>query len=759
MTSSSIGKTCFDAIRAKQSAVAAGYDPIGVGRHEQEVYEELLSRAVDSSSSSIPIEDGGRWKAKARRQTPLVNAGYASRVLSISYAIRSYVSYHKFISAYQHHREGEEQNKTRAKKQRIRIVFLGCGVDVIGLWTRCLLPTDDNSNNVSVTIVEVDTPEVCSIKRKMIADQGMVKNIVEHFRGDDGDSDSNAGSSPYHTGTIVLPQFSSNDRADDKPSSSSLEDGDCDGEAPFDYVLIPGDLNDTSTLETILASNNNNNNYKDNPEEDLIPTLVVSELVLSYVSPSGTDRLLRWCSDRLCRTPDSALVLLEALGSPIVAATNGVENGYNGPAYLVSVEEGYRRDYCQKFNDKMERGRSTSSSSSDGFFHPIGSSGDEITRRLVEAGFARTSSTTGLGVVSSFAAAFAANSTTTTTTTTHNNNNNDDGDDDDVASSKTLECPEVFDEHAALILHLRSYAMACAWIDPSQQHTRQRKHRTDVAFFRRMMCPWKRRQKRRQPGAGLGRCDLAFVQSGLPIIDSRKGIVYTEIEICDEESVQNLFRNTYGKEYTDKYPAIRKMVKGVLNKDLRKTETITTSMTTTTTTTTTTRNQLGHHNTSSNTNTSDSNIGNSREAIFDGSSNIADCYRSAGGIFLVAIRYTRILVEDGKPDDDDDQSKFRQVVGCVGIRSSDGNADGTLEIFRLAVDIHHRGQGIASNLLRVAEEYARQRQRGRAGNLRFVANTLTILEAATGLYESHGYRAEKETPLGSKLVLRTYAKN
>mmetsp|Transcript_24682 Transcript_24682/g.52285 ORF Transcript_24682/g.52285 Transcript_24682/m.52285 type:complete len:446 (-) Transcript_24682:27-1364(-) len=335
----------------------------------------------------------------------------------------------------------------------------------------------------------------------------------------------------------------------------------------------------------------------------------------------------------------------------------------------------------------------------------------------------------------------------------------DDGDDDDVASSKTLECPEVFDEHAALILHLRSYAMACAWIDPSQQHTRQRKHRTDVAFFRRMMCPWKRRQKRRQPGAGLGRCDLAFVQSGLPIIDSRKGIVYTEIEICDEESVQNLFRNTYGKEYTDKYPAIRKMVKGVLNKDLRKTETITTSMTTTTTTTTTTRNQLGHHNTSSNTNTSDSNIGNSREAIFDGSSNIADCYRSAGGIFLVAIRYTRILVEDGKPDDDDDQSKFRQVVGCVGIRSSDGNADGTLEIFRLAVDIHHRGQGIASNLLRVAEEYARQRQRGRAGNLRFVANTLTILEAATGLYESHGYRAEKETPLGSKLVLRTYAKN
>jgi len=40
-----------------------------------------------------------------------------------------------------------------------------------------------------------------------------------------------------------------------------------------------------------------------------------------------------------------------------------------------------------------------------------------------------------------------------------------------------------------------------------------------------------------------------------------------------------------------------------------------------------------------------------------------------------------------------------------------------------------------------------------------VAKTLTLLEAAGKLYESAGYTAESETPLGAtQLVLRTYAK-
>ena len=122
------------------------------------------------------------------------------------------------------------------------------------------------------------------------------------------------------------------------------------------------------------------------------------------------------------------------------------------------------------------------------------------------------------------------------------------------------------------------------------------------------------------------------------------------------------------------------------------------------------------------------------------------------------------MKHDGDDDNEDminntEHKRRRHVVGCVGIRSceaKDIDASRTLEIFRLAVDANHRGQGIARNLLQAAELYAQEQRRNKC--LRFVANTLTILDAAAGLYESCGYQAEKDLPLGSKLVMRTYIK-
>ena len=692
---SSVAKTCFDAIRAKQSAVVAGYDPMVV--ENQGVYEKLLLRAVDSSSieKDSTSDSKPKLKPRTRRQTPLVNAGYASRVLSISYAIRSFVSYHKLVSS-------SLQREQSHTKGRIRIVFLGCGVDVIGLWASSLVKTDDNT--MAITIIEIDKPEVCSIKRKMITGQGMVDNLVE--RNTNESTTKNAAATPYYTGNIVLPLSSSSSPNDNCDSSS-----DNSNDGSYDYVMIPGDLNDTSALERTFL-------FDVNDGQEEVPTLVVSELVLSYLPPSGTDRLLRWCSDRLCRTSDSALVSLEALGSPGIsietsqtARANARGNG------VISVEEGYQQDYCQKFHDKMERGRSSNrtedhiaSLPSNGLFHPIGSSAEEISSRLREAGFAGFSSTTSLGVISSVASASASNSK-------HNNNNN---------NAKTLVCPDIFDEHAALILHLRSYVLACGFIAPQMHHC-------DNLLFRHLMCPWERR-----PNTGP---DLALMRSGLPIMDSEGGIVYDEIEVSAEASVRNLFQSTYGKEYTDEYPAIRKMVKGVLNSDMRETP-ITTQ--------------------------SNDVIDGSQgpQNISSGSSSaIGEFYRSSGGIFLVAAKYTmQSLPEDkiGLNGDHLIRSKIRQVVGCVGIRSymgKDADSSRTLEIFRLAVDADHRGQGIGTNLLRAVEAYAQERRKKQDSlSPKFIANTLTILEDATNLYEKCGYRTERETSLGTKLLLRTYAK-
>ena len=382
----------------------------------------------------------------------------------------------------------------------------------------------------------------------------------------------------------------------------------------------------------------------------------------------------------------------------------------------------------------MERGRSSNneedqSLSSEGFFHPIGTSTKDFSCMLQKAGFAETSTTTTLGVVSSIAAASASASI-------------------NINTAKTLVCPEMFDEHAALVLHLRSYVLACGLIAPSQQRKQGNllgdvENDDDFLLFRRLLCPWEQR-----PNAGP---DLAFIRSGLPIINPREGTVYTEIEVADEASVRNLFQSTYYKEYTDKYPAIRKMVKGVLNKDLRETATTVT---------------LSNDSTYGSDNPQNTTLQGIRR---DTSSAIGNFYRSSGGIFLVAVRYTKPspLKDDNDNDngnsnnfDVDRQKCLRQVVGCVGIRSYEGkdaDASRTLEIFRLAVDANHRGLGIARNLLQAVERYAQERRNG--VKLKFIANTLTILEAAVGLYESCGYRAEKDTPLGTKLVQRTYVKD
>ena len=646
----------------------------------QSVYEELLARAIDSQSilekKETDLKD--KSKQKTRRQTPLVNAGYAVRVLSISHAIRSFVSYHKFLSSSQ--RQGQAQTR-KGPKRRIRIVFLGCGVDVIGIWSRSLV---QNNDNILLTVIEIDKLEICSIKKEMITSKGMVKNLVEHAYNS---TTEEANVKRYYSGNIVVSPHE---------SSANYNDDCCD------YVLIPGDLMDTSTLEPILLLDNK---Y----DEENVPTLVVSELVLSYISPSCTKQLLQWCSNRLCVTNDSAFVSLEPLGfSGMLSQQPPKLESNNNCETIVTVEEGYRRDYCQKFHNKMEHGRSSTKIENqtallpcNGLFHPVASSAEEFSCTMRNCGFDRTSSTTNLGTISSIAASWVSNS---------------------KCDNNILLCPDVFDEHAALIMHLQSYGFACGLV---ATQTQERKDHTDFSLFRRLLCPWERR-----------RPDLALVKSGLPIMDLRGGILYDEIEVGDEASVRRLFQDTYNKEYTDKYPAIRKMVRGALNHDLRETVL---------------SNVNGGSQLSQVTLSSDSTIG--------------EFYRSSGGIFLVAAKYAgQYLPHSGIGDTTDShpiQSKVRQIVGCVGIRLGKNEGPSrNFEILRLAVAAEHRGQGIGKALLRSVEAYTIQRWKNQQHKrLRFVANTLTILEDASKLYERFGYKAETDTSLGNTLVLRSYTKD
>ena len=121
---SPVGKTAFDSLQAKQSAVSAGSSVIGGANYDE--YKNYLSKATSDCN--------------IRRQTTLVNEGYAARVRAVSQSISAFVRFHTFRHS-----------------ELIQIVLLGCGADVIGLWSHTLDPE-------RVVLLEVDTPEVCLSK-------------------------------------------------------------------------------------------------------------------------------------------------------------------------------------------------------------------------------------------------------------------------------------------------------------------------------------------------------------------------------------------------------------------------------------------------------------------------------------------------------------------------------------------------------------------------------------------------------------------
>ena len=128
---SPICRTAFDSFQAKYSAFSSGYNCM------------VSQNAVQYASFLQQIAPN--WKN--RRQSPLVNAGYASRVLSMTHSISSFCNYHEFAHA--------------IDKTTIQIVLLGCGVDVVGLWSSSLVETN------AIRIIEIDMPEICDIKRKV----------------------------------------------------------------------------------------------------------------------------------------------------------------------------------------------------------------------------------------------------------------------------------------------------------------------------------------------------------------------------------------------------------------------------------------------------------------------------------------------------------------------------------------------------------------------------------------------------------------
>jgi O-methyltransferase involved in polyketide biosynthesis/ribosomal protein S18 acetylase RimI-like enzyme len=435
-------KTSSDALLAKWSAWHIGYRPVTA---HSDLYFDLLQQVARHVTASL------------KRQSPLVNAGYAARMASIAGTVQQFLSYHN------------------NHDHPIDIVVLGCGLDVLGLWMYSLVKHKENAR-----IIEVDTPQVCQTKLKVLSELGRIDEVK--LDGTKGDT---------FRGSIRL------------PGSNSKEE---QFEASGNYTLLAGDLRDIEWLEEALSFRNNTK---------IRPTLVIFELVLTYLGDSKIDQLLTLCSTKLCNASGSALVALEPLG-PDKQQTK-----------WLSVGNVYRDEYCRQFQAKLARGNIRIHENQSGAngdieessFSTLGHSCSSVENRLVEAGFQRAY-VCSLGLSAACA---------------------------QKQFGAMLQAPEPFDEHAALLLHVTSYVLVCAFTDHSSMD------------MQRLMCGWSDTLN-----------TLIYVSPNK--VDGRdeqsNSYIIAEIESASEdEQVRAMFKETYQSLF-DGYPSVRRLVKGALKSDL-----------------------------------------------------------------------------------------------------------------------------------------------------------------------------------------------
>lgn len=662
-SSTAIFRTALDALQAKYSAIlTAGYPVQNTSAHDvNEVTDGTPppTSPPQPSSSTEKLAAAPQYASLLRamaefflgpapkRQTPLVNAGYAVRVACVLQHVESFVTFHQHCSISRRSSNIDDSNGT------IQIVVLGAGLDVTGLWS--VLRVNDGCRNLTalrVRVVEVDFPSICRAKKRAIDELHLLRGEREV---------------PLTNSTAT--EFVWRGTSEANPSVS--------------YTLASSDLNDPSAVDEIFT----------NLLVAGVPTLVLSELVLAYLRPESRDNLLRKCSSL---AQGSCAVLYEPLGHTLRSSTEGQASS--------SVLEAYKFSYFCQFQAKLRRGRAPDSPAGQDvdahekrdveWFTPLAQSCVTAQKGLMGLGFQHVDAGTAGRVASCLGIDWKAR--------------------------------ELFDEHAALALHLNSYAVVrafpptCAVVSTVGKDS----HVVDSTLFRRFMCGW---------AAPLP------LDIGSRTFDRQNGDAnctwITSIEREDEGQVRKLFSQTYLDLY-NQYPAIRRMVKTALRNDLC----------------------VGERNQN------------------DDASAIGLRCRELGGDFLVVVQINPHVDDEtalsnvGGAAGDRHRSTCRRVLGGIGIRQCTAEErvarkiDGACyEIHRLFVEKEFRGRGVGSALLKAAFDIISQQQSRRCGRnqsssaLFVVATTPAVLGQANTFYPAKGFSIDSEMQTGDLRIL-TYVK-
>ena len=330
----SISKTAIDSLHAKLSAIDAGWLSSSGDNDDLNIlngYANILKQINDGI-------DGPQ--SRRRRQTPLVNAGYAARMAVMTFTLE------KWINACVESQNHEEE-------EGINVISLGCGLDALGLWSKDILNGVNRrhggkNTSTSSNVYEVDSFDNCMLKQHALLKSGILQ-------GKNKDND-NVGHEPFCT--VIEGSITDSTKNNDQT----------------DYHLIAMDFKDIRKDNLLL-----NKALESTGFDATKPTIILSELVLAYVGYESSNAILQSISRDLLRNEYSMFTCLE----PILPTGDEQLRDMK----LLSVKESYARDYANQFLGKLRRGTSNSRSADDDAFHPLGSNRQKITSRFIFCGF------------------------------------------------------------------------------------------------------------------------------------------------------------------------------------------------------------------------------------------------------------------------------------------------------------------------------------------------------------------------------------
>lgn len=600
----SISKTAIDSLYAKWSVVAAGYDPVCmedngklynnliISMSETFVnYSKLLKEKKNLEACEL-LPTSNRKEVRVRRQIPLVNVSYALRIKAVSGTISRFIQCHSArknnpAESLSCHLIPEVRKLSRADD--INIVVIGSGLDVLGLWALSLSP-------LKVRLYEIDCEENCVLKKNVMVRAGILRHCSNRTKIEELTPKNDKGDKALqvcHTNGIFVQGCIDFDSTRNKKSTSEHTD-----QFPH-YTLLSVDLRNILDIKAA---------FKALSIDTAQPTIVISELVLPYLGKSNATNLLKFISSDVCCREGSMLLAYEPIGSlksPVLG-----EN--------ISAAQGYTTKYFGQFTDRLKIGNQNSSLSkgnetNDNLFHPIAFSCSRTQGKLRECGFD--------GPVDCCQVLKAIRS---------------------CDDSQAIKYPELFDEHAALNLHLQCYGIMCA-----------SSYGTNLSTFLKI-CPW---GKTENVSLDMGYWHKAcFVGS--------KGAEYavSSIKSEDQEQVRHLFKDSYS-EIFEEYPSVKKMVQTALKTDLSDKAPKT----------------MGDQNLSDST--------------------IWNWYSKAGGAFWVISEGPRLSTPLTKI------IGCIGVTAHSNVGSIDILKPRTYTIHRLVVDASVRGQGIGNALLSTVQDY------------------------------------------------------